>query len=60
MNEKAPQFPQKVEALVSDAVEWLNTVQRNRTIAAILLLVQGMNFILNPSDALTGMVRSVA
>lgn len=50
----------KIAALFHKTADWFQTLFRNRLIAAVMLLFQGINFILNPGKAMTDMVKSVA
>lgn len=56
---KRPAF-QKAISFFTRTADWVTTILRNRIIAAVLLLIQGISFISDPSKSGEGMVKSIA
>ena len=51
---------EKIVSRIESLSNRVNQILRNRVIAAALLIVQGANMLLNPSEAPDGMVRGIA
>ena len=50
----------KTGAVISKTISWINEVKKNKIIAAILLLVQGILFIVRPQSGPEKVARSIA
>ena len=47
-------------AVINQTVSWINEVKKNKIIAGILLLIQGILWLIRPQDTIDGLARQMA